>query len=174
MRSLSRVVLVGAVAGVPFLLTVAQAGPPAELALAHTVALGYDLGDGFVPEARAGADVLPEERLAIQVLRERLKEWERYVVVDRPEQADLLIAIRAGRLVSTGVSHRPGAPAPGTATGSGFGLQLSSPQDMMEVSGHGGQIWRGMKKDGLSDPGPSLFASFRAEVEKQDRLAKGN
>ena len=39
-----------------------EAGPPALLAEARYVALGYDRGDGFVSETDVRAEVLPEER----------------------------------------------------------------------------------------------------------------
>jgi hypothetical protein len=76
----------------------ARAGAPAQLAQARYVALGYDRGTGFVSETDVRAEVLPEEREALQRIRAGLEEWGRYVVVVRPEQADLLIAVRKGRL----------------------------------------------------------------------------
>ena len=157
------------------ILAPAEAGAPAQLALARYVALGYDLGDGFVSDTDVRAEVQPEERAALQAIRARLEEWGKYVEVVRPGDAELLIAVRKGRLVSLGGGVRTGRPGAGPiGTGPGFGAQLSSPDDMIEVfDARGGSlIWRGMKPNGLSGAGPPLFDSFRAEVAKAEKSAK--
>jgi hypothetical protein len=177
MGTFVRVALTGGVACVFLaLLPPAEAGPPAQLALARYVALGYDRGDRFVSQADVREDVFPEERAALQTIRAQIERWERYVVVDRPAQADLLIAVRKGRLVSVGGGVRTSGPSsggPGGLVGIGGmgGAQVSSPDDMIEVfDARGGSlIWRGMKPNGLSGAGPPLFDSFRAEVAKADK-----
>jgi hypothetical protein len=164
-----------AVCSVLVLWAAAEAGPPALLGQARYVALGYDRGDRFVSEAQMPDDVLPEERAALQALHEGLEQWGRYVVVVRPEQAELLIAVRKGRLVSVGGGIRRGGPAygPGGPIGSGpgVGVQVSSPDDMIEVfDARGGSlVWRSLKPNGLAGAGPPLFDAFRAEVAKADR-----
>ena len=161
------------------LLAPVEAGPPALLAEARYVALGYDRGDRFVSETDVRADVLSEEREALQRIRSGLEQWGRYVVVVRPDQADLLIAIRKGRLVSVGGGVNVGGPSSGRVgaspigTGSMAGAQLSSPDDMIEVFERGGSlVWRGMKPNGLAGAGPPLWESFQAEVAKADKRAK--
>jgi hypothetical protein len=150
-----------------------EAGPPAFLAEARYVALGYDLGAGFVLDDPR-VDVLPEERSALQRIRAGLDTWNRYVVVLRPGDADLLIAVRKGRLVSVG-GGRTGTPssrAGGGPVGTGqfANAQVSSPDDMIEVFDRSGAlVWRGMKPNGLSGAGPPLWESFRAEVLKQEK-----
>ena len=155
------------------------AGPPALLAEARYVALGYDHGAGFVSETDVRAEVLPEEREALQRIRVELEEWDRYVIVVRPDQADLLIAIRKGRLASFGGGISVGGPSPGrvgggpVGTGPMAGGEVSSSDDMIEVFERGGSlIWRGMKPSGLSGAGPPLWESFRAEVAKAEKRAK--
>ena len=94
MRDTVSSLLVGAVLAAPLaLLPPAEAGPPAQLALARYVALGYDRGDRFVSVTDVRTDFLLEERAALQTIRAEIERWERYVVVDRPGQADLLIAV---------------------------------------------------------------------------------
>jgi len=157
------------------ILPPAEAGAPALLALARYVALGYDLGNGFVSDTDVRAEVQPEERAALQAIRARLEEWGKYVEVVRPGQAELLIAVRKGRLVSLGGGVRTGRPGAGPiGTGAGFGGELSSPDDMIEVfDARGGSlIWRGMKPNGLSGAGPPLFDSFRAAVAKAEKGAR--
>ncbi len=84
----------------------AEAGPPALLAQARYVALGYDRGDGFVSETDVRADVLPEERAALQAIRAGIEQWDKYQVVVRPGQAELLIAVRKGRLATRRRRHQ--------------------------------------------------------------------
>jgi len=170
-----RVVVAGA-ACVGWLASTApsEAGPPALLAEARYVALGYDLGNGFVIDSPS-VDVLPEERTALQRIRAGLDAWGKYVVVLRAGDADLLIAVRKGRLVSVGGggSNTPtSAGAGGRPVGVGryAGAQLSSPDDMIEVfDKYGALVWRGMRPNGLAGAGPPLWESFRAEVLKLDK-----
>ena len=156
-----------------------EAGPPALLAEARYVALGYDHGAGFVSETDVRQDVLDEEREALQRIRSGLEQWDRYVVVVRPEQADLLIAIRKGRHASFGGGVSVGGPSSGRP-GSGpvgvgplAGGEVSSPDDMIEVFERTGSlVWRGMKTNGLSGAGPPLWESFQAEVAKAEKKTK--
>ena len=171
MRDTVSSLLVGAALAAPLaLLPPAEAGPPAQLALARYVALGYDRGDRFVSVTDVRTDFLPEERAALQTIRAEIERWERYVVVDRPGQADLLIAVRKGRLVSVGGGVRTGVP--GSVSGIGGGVQVSSPDDMIEVfdAKDGSLIWRVMRPNGLDGAGPPLFDEFRAQVAKADKV----
>ncbi|HUL78350.1 MAG TPA: hypothetical protein VL691_13895, partial [Vicinamibacteria bacterium] len=93
---------------------------------------------------------------------------------------DLLIAARKGRLVSVGGGVRTGGPSSGAGPGGPVGIgpsggiEVSSPNDMIEVfDAHGGSlIWRESKPSGLAGSGPPLFESFRAEVAKAERVTK--
>jgi hypothetical protein len=159
-------------------LAASEAGPPALLVEARYVALGYDLGSGFVSETDLRVDVLPEERTALQRIHDGLEAWGRYVVVLRPGDADLLIAVRKGRLVSVGAGGS-GTPTSVVAGGGPVGVgrmanaQFSSPDDMIQVFDRSGSIiWRGMKPNGLAGAGPPLWESFRDEVKKADTRKK--
>ena len=112
MSILKRIALVGGFVGLLF--APVEAGPPALLAEARYVALGYDHGAGFVSETDVRQDVLDEEREALQRIRSGLEQWDRYVIVVRPEQADLLIAIRKGRRATFGGGVSIGGPSSGT------------------------------------------------------------
>jgi hypothetical protein len=171
MRTAIRARLAAAALAAPLaLLLPAEAGAPAQLAAARYVALGYDRGDGFVSETDVRAEVLSEERDALQRIRAGLEQWGRYVIVLRPGDAELLIAIRKGRLASFGGGISVGGgPSSGRGgggpigTGPMAGAQVSSPDDMIEVfDARGGSlIWRGMKPNGLSGAGPPLWATRR-------------
>ena len=179
MRAIRARLAAAALAAPLALLVPAEAGPPAQLAQARYVALGYDRGDGFVSEIDVRAEVLPEEREALQRIRAGLEQWGRYVIVLRPGDAELLIAVRKGRLASFGGGISVGGPSSGRGgggpigTGPMAGAQVSSPDDMIEVFDAGRSlVWRGMKPNGLSGAGPPLWQSFQAEVSKAEKRAK--
>lgn len=180
MRNLSLLaVTVVAVAASGALSVPAVAGPPAQLAVARYVALGYDRGDRFVSEYEVREEVLPEEREALQRVRERIEQWGKYLIVVRPAQAELLIAVRKGRLVSVGGGAPVGGPSGGrmggpVGLGPVAGAEISSPDDMLEIfdASGGTLLWRAMKPNGLSGSGPPLWESFQAEVAKAEKRAK--
>lgn len=149
---------------------------PAEIARARYVALGYDTGDRFLSEAEALAQpdkILPEDQKALVAVRDQIESWAKYVITLRPEEAQLLVAVRAGRraVVGGGVPLR-GGPAGGAAPGmSSYGGQISSQGDMLTIyearSGRPGTLlWRERQASGF----PSrLFDQFKADVERSAR-----
>jgi len=94
------------------------AGPskvPARLAQARYVALAYDLGDVLLSESEAVSRpglVMPEDREALNAVRSQLEKWGRYVITIGPAQADLLVAVRAGRRASASAAVRIGGRPP--------------------------------------------------------------
>jgi hypothetical protein len=157
---------------------------PALLERAQYVALGYDLGDGFVSADRIAAvadGTLPDERRAIEAIREDLEKWGRYTFTDHPEHAEILIVVRVGRRGqmyvggggsgegSRGVSRGEtgGSRVVSTRT---IGGQLSSSDDRVDVyeaaSGRPGiRLWSGAEVGGMAGSPPRLYKSFREEVE---------
>jgi hypothetical protein len=154
---------------------------PALLERARYVALGYDLGDGFVSADRialVSAGTLEDERRAIEAIRIDLEKWGRYIVTDRPEQADILIAVRVGRRAALEVGGGAGSravsrgEAGGNRVGSSrtIGAQISSNDDRVEVyqavSGRPGiRLWSGAAIGGLAGTPPRLYKSLREEIE---------
>ena len=157
------------------------AGPPIvpeRLIVAQYVALGIDLGDRIIAAEELIGEAwraTPREREALAEIRQRLEGWERYVVVNRRAQAELLLVVREGRRGSIGGSVRigvglGGAPAPDGGGGQrGYGSAFSSRDDMLAVYDTGGSpstpLWRMQEADGLSGK-ISLFETFRADVER--------
>src|SRR5258708_8943927 len=89
---------------------------PALLERARYVALGYDVGDGFVSADQisvVAADALPEERDALEAIRKDIDKWGRYSVTTHPEQAEILIAVRIGRPAPLEARTGTSNPAPG-------------------------------------------------------------
>jgi len=154
---------------------------PALLERARYVALGYDLGDGFVSADRVSlvsSSTIEDERRAIEAIRRDLEKWNRFVVTDRPEQADILIMLRVGRRASLEAGGGGGGRgvSRGEVGGSRvvssrtIGAQLSSNDDRVDVyeaaSGRPGiRLWSGAEVGGMAGSPPRLYKSFREEVE---------
>jgi len=146
------------------------------LAQARYVALGYDLGDRFLSERQAIVDsdrVTPEDRRALEVIRELLEDWDRYVIVDRPDQAELLVVVRKGRRMVLGGGLPVGPVGGGQVgrTGPSFRGEVSSAADMLSIyESNGGQpgtlLWRETRANGLSGSPPLLFEGFKSAVER--------
>jgi hypothetical protein len=154
---------------------------PARLAQARYVALAYDLGDVMLSEAEAVSKpgrVLPEDREALNSVRDLIEKWGRYVITIRPAQAELLIAVRTGRRASAeaGVrigGRREGTGATGSAatTGSSYRIEVSSTDDMLSVydasgGGAGAPLWREQRPGGFSGSAPTLADDLKADVER--------
>ena len=147
---------------------------PARLGQARYVVLGYDLGDRVITEADAVGhpEILPEDRDAVRALRDALGVWKRYVVVDRPASAELLLAVRTGRRGAIGVGAPIGGPGRSNSPGRrSIGGDISSATDMLSVyEASGGSrsvvLWRGQRTAGLSDASPTLLEDFKADVER--------
>src|SRR5512142_1567609 len=76
---------------------------PAQLALARYVCLGYDMGQGFMSEQQSISqpyDLYPEDRQALEAVRNALEKWGKYAITVQPGDAELLIAVRIGRRAS--------------------------------------------------------------------------
>ena len=147
---------------------------PARVLQARYVALGYDLGDRFLSEAEAigQADrITPEDRKALDELRDVIEKWERYVITPRPNNAELLIAVRAGRRAQASGAHIGGLGDRPGRSGGGYGVQLSSGGDMLSVydasSGtRTAPLWRVQRQDGFGGASPTLVEQFKADVER--------
>ena len=158
---------------------------PALLERAHYVAFGYDLGDGVVSTNQISAiagNTLTEERRALDAIRRDVEKWGRYVVTNRPEDADILIVVRMGRRASLEVGSGTvgGSGAFGQSRGEAgggrsvssrsVGGQLSSGEDRIvvyeAVRGRPGiSLWSSADSDGLAGSPPRLYKSFREDVE---------
>ncbi len=162
------------------LAAIGSAGPksvvPAQLARARYVCLGYDIGTGFLSEAQAisaPATVFPEDRRALDAIRAEIERWGKYTIVVQPDQADLLISVRTGRLLGTtvgvGIGSAGGRGGPGGQSTLG-GVEVSSPTDLFVVyEAHGGrpgaQLWRLQRSGALAGTPPRAFEEFRTAVE---------
>lgn len=175
MKTMSRGSVVALVASV-VLSTVTIAAPkqaPARLGQARYVALGYDMGDRFLADtdAVANPEVLPEDRRALNVIYDRIQEWGRYTLTVRPEQAELLIAVRTGRRAVAGGGAPVGSGSgPAGRAAPTFGYEVSSTADMLSIfEAAGGRpgtlLWREALAGGLASSRPRLFESLKSAVD---------
>lgn len=123
--------------------------------------------------------VPPEDVHAFNTMDQALKRWGRYIVVYTPEQAELIMIVRAGRLTGTHVGiaeddginsgvvigrvppgqDRTGGAPIGPSTGRPavvYGAEVGPPDDMLEIfDGRLGMdsspLWRKLQKYGLTD-----------------------
>ena len=165
MRIFSRIVLVFIV--VLVVQGYAKDAVSAQLLHARYVALGYETANGFLgeweTEAFNSAKVLPEDRQALAHLSEALKKWNRYLVTIEPQQAEILIAVRSGRLASAGGGIRvhtgsidPGGTMPGgRGIGPVVGAEAGPRPDYLalyqaEDGREGPRLWRKTEDGGLA------------------------
>jgi len=154
---------------------------PALLERARYVALGYDLGDGFVSAdeiARVSGGTLTDEYRAIEAIRADLEKWKRFIVTDRPDQADILIVLRISRRAALDLVNRTGSQASSRGEGGSsravsnrtIGGEISSGGDRLDVyeavhGRPGSSLWSGAESGGFAGSPPQLYKSFREEVE---------
>jgi hypothetical protein len=138
------------------------------------------------------AKVPPEDFQAFNATEDALRKWDRYVIVYTPEQADLIMVVRAGRIASVhggiatthtitigGVPRRDpsdptGAPVPPVGSESAGG-EVGPSEDMLEIyDAHLGvmtssPLWRKLQASGLKGPEPPLVKELRKEVEEAEK-----
>ena len=149
---------------------------PAAVLEARYVALAYDVGDGFVPAAFVvpPMEVTSRDREAVAAVRDRLERWGRYRIMDRIQDADLVVAVRAGRLGSIGFTVVGGGRGQAELVrGRGLDLEVSSPDDLLSVyavsPGPGALLWRGQARKGLEGRDPRLLRDLRRAIEDASR-----
>ena len=136
--------------------------------------------------------VPPEDVKAFWATEAALKKWGRYILVYTPEEADLIMVVRAGRVASihggiagtdtitigrmprTDPSDPTGAPVPPIGSESAGG-EVGPSEDMLEIyDAHLGvmtssPLWRKLQASGLEGPEPSLVKELRKEVEAAEK-----
>jgi len=130
--------------------------------------------------------IFPEDRQAISDVEDGVRDWNRYSLTIRREQADLIIVVRKGRVVGVeghdGVAvgtRPPGSQFPirdphETQAGDelGAGAEVGPSDDLLRVytiNADGkriGPIWTREMKDGLDGPNVKLLQQLRAAVER--------
>jgi hypothetical protein len=163
-----RIVLASAV----FLLFAAIVVPAQAKELPHEIVVARYV----MIVAEGSADPLAQERedrRAIAAVEAAIRDWGRYALTYTPENADLIIAVRVGRLASVRVGGRVGTPGPGgTHGGTMAGAEAGMPWDTLRVF-RGGRadfstaalLLSYQEKDGLQVPRLPMLQKFRRDVE---------
>ena len=155
---------------------------PALVLQARYVALGYETAEGFVAETDfrsfASTKVQPDDRQAIANIYDALSKWKRYTITINPADADMLIAVRTGRVAAGvgGIHVGTGGidPTTGRRTSAGigpvFGAEVGPADDYLAVyqaddGREAARLWVATQHDGLVGKNPPLFKNFKDEVE---------
>ena len=156
------------------------------------VALGYETASGFVGEWETesfllSAKILPEDRQALLNVSDAIQKWNRYAITIDPRQAELLIAVRSGRVASAtgGIHVETGSidptgqtrRMPGVGIGPVFGAEGGPASDYLAVyqadyGREGPRLWRKTEEGGLEGKNPELFDSFKNDVEAAAKKSK--
>jgi len=159
---------------------------PAQFNNARYVYVRAEDGDILNPR------LFPEDRDAISDVEDEIQNWNRYAVVLRQSEAELVMVVRRGRLASAqvhggvGIGNRPelgGAypgsrnPADPNSRGGGVSTEIGGraeagpPDDMLRVysvnpdGSRGAILWSGSMQDGLSAPQMLLMKQLKQQVE---------
>ncbi|HWG20769.1 MAG TPA: hypothetical protein VG225_09580 [Terracidiphilus sp.] len=130
-------------------------------------------GDIFNP------NLLREDRQAIVDTENAIRDWNRYTLTARREEAELVFIVRKGRLATgklgTGVGPGPsGGQVPGQQGPIGRGVMVGGeagpPDDLLEVrTMQDGKLslrlWERSQPDGLEGPRVPLLQALRTAVE---------
>jgi hypothetical protein len=167
---------------VPAFNAFAKAPVPAELVHDQYVALGYETAQGFIPETDVAsfvdAKILPQDRQALANVHDALDKWKRYIVTINPREAEMLIAVRAGRVASANGGVRigtiPGGIGlpPSRGIGPVVGGEAGPANDYLAVyqnnnGREGARLWVKSEDGGLSGKDPELVQALKKDVEAQ-------
>jgi hypothetical protein len=148
----------------------------------HVYVEAWD-GDFFNPH------LLPEDRKAILDVQNALQDWNRYLVTVKRRDAEILVVVRKGRIVTvnagvggnigSGPDERGGSNQPKADGGdkAGVGPEVAGRDDLFFVylvNQNGsliGPIWIHHQKDGLDTPGIPLFKQFKESIEAAAKVA---
>jgi hypothetical protein len=166
-----------AVLVVPVAAAAGEKKVPPQLTEARYVAIGYDTGDRFV-EARSligRPELTSRDSDALEALRALVTDWDRFVLTERADQADIVIAVRTARRAAFEIGGRIGNEDPETVGRSAraqsptFDGEVSSQGDLFSVYAASGNkpgmlLWR-ERRTGDDFPSAS-FERFKADVTK--------
>ena len=162
---------------------------PAQKAKKHDVSAAFMNAHYVYVETQSGSDittrdVYPEDRQAISNVESGIKQWNRYAIAIRMNQADLVFRVRKGRpvgaqghaTVSAGAGPSPPSPQtprPGMSGDElGAASEVGPEDDLLQVFSTGpdgklfGPIWTREVKDGLDAPRVLLLQELKDAVER--------
>lgn len=132
----------------------------------------YVLVTTYSGDDQTNARMMPDDRKAASDVQTALSKWGRYVVVYQPQDADIIIRIRKGRVAEALVGGKVhiGTDQPTSAGPTGTGDINTTNEDMLEVyDSHLGTdtspLWRAFRTGGLNPPEMTLVQQLRKDVD---------
>jgi hypothetical protein len=166
--------------------TAKKSGLRAELLNAKFVVItAYpDGGQTFGGPTRGISGRTGDDRRAMTDVERAIKEWGRWTVISSADQADLIMAVRKGRIGSIGV-EKPIPPIGGgrVNTTPRYGTEVGPTEDMIAVySAHQERqihptgdvnmdappLWRVIQANALESPSVPGIQQLRKEIEKAE------
>ena len=144
-------------------------------------------GDFFNPH------LLPEDRNAILNVQNAFHDWNRYLITVKRREAEILVVVRKGRIVSvnggvagnvvsgpveSGAHDELGSNQPTAKEGDkvGAGPEVAGRDDLFFVylfnpdGSLTGPIWMQHQKDGLDTPNVPLFKQFKGSIDAASKV----
>jgi hypothetical protein len=124
----------------------------------------------------ADPNVSPEDRQAITNVSRAVEKWGKYKIAARRSEADLVIAVRVGRVASAyagghvGIHAPPSGSPPTTEAGPISGGETGPKQDLLWVFALNpdgtlaGPYWKNAQDHGLETPNLALFLQFKEDI----------
>lgn len=129
-------------------------------------------GSTWEPESVLDARISNADRRAISDVQQALRKTGRYSIVYRPEHADILMVVRAGRRAAVTAGPRIGMdPRGGVQINPGVYAETGPGEDMLSVhdarSGpDSAALWRATRPGGLIGPNVNLVRDFLHDVDE--------
>lgn len=114
-----------------------------------------------------------QDRNAMVAVEDAIREWGRYALTYREENADLIMVVRKGRLLGATAGART-RTQPCSRGGIIYGTDAGSPDDMLAIYDakglglEGAPLWRRLQKDGLSDDLP-LLQHLKQQIKEAEQ-----
>jgi hypothetical protein len=157
---------------------------PAELLKAKSVVVTAYPETGDTVASTFNRPPIGEDLRVIREVETAIKKWGRWRVVSTSNEADLIIAVRKGRIGSVGVEF-PVPPPNGESKEVSVTAESGSPEDVIAVYSAGNvvdtgssrhdldaAIWRLVQSNALEAPNIPGIQQLRKEIEKADAKAK--
>lgn len=128
---------------------------------------GYDL---------TSPKILPDDRRAVLDVQNAITKWGRYALAYRPEDADLILLVRKGRIVAAQPQMRVevGSNRP-TQLGADAPVDIGDSRDMLAmydsaVGIDSAALWRDSVSGGLDAPNVELVQELRKAVDQAAKV----